>query len=298
MAQYVAWASQTSIPYAGEMTNWDGYFQYTQQFYLLDDAMAASYTVAEAVVRRHNSLSGVAYADDPTIMAWELAQMPRAMRVQHEYRNWVRRFSRRIKNWDANHLITLGSEGNTPFPEYVGNSFTADHSPDEIDYTTVHIWPQDWRWYDPDGASTSSVLRAVTKAKAYLLDHVDAAEKMRKPLVLEEFGLARDESALHPGTPTDRRDEWFMAVCNEVLALMSEGRGVAGVNLWSWGGEGRPLDHRWWVEGDPLTGDPPHEVQGKYAIFDADASTLKKIQALAASFSSAATGTAPTNPTK
>ena len=43
MAQYVAWASQTSIPYAGEMTNWDGYFQYTQQFYLLDDAMAASY---------------------------------------------------------------------------------------------------------------------------------------------------------------------------------------------------------------------------------------------------------------
>ena len=60
---------------------------------------------------------------------------------------------------------------------------------------------------------------------------------------------------------------------------MSEGRGVAGVNLWSWGGEGRPLDHRWWVEGDPLTGDPPHEVQGKYAIFDADASTLKKIQA-------------------
>ena len=218
MAQYVAWASQTSIPYAGEMTNWDGYFQYTQQFYLLDDAMAASYTVAEAVVRRHNSLSGVAYADDPTIMAWELAQMPRAMRVQHEYRNWVRRFSRRIKNWDANHLITLGSEGNTPFPEYVGNSFTADHSPDEIDYTTVHIWPQDWRWYDPDGASTSSVLRAVTKAKAYLLDHVDAAEKMRKPLVLEEFGLARDESALHPGTPTDRRDEWFMAVCNEVAA--------------------------------------------------------------------------------
>ena len=79
---------------------------------------------------------------------------------------------------------------------------------------------------------------------------------------------------------------------------MSEGRGVAGVNLWSWGGEGRPLDHRWWVEGDPLTGDPPHEVQGKYAIFDADASTLKNIQALAASFSSAATGTAPTNPTK
>ena len=49
-------------------------------------------------------------------------------------------------------------------------------------------------------------------------DEKDAAEKMRKPLVLEEFGLARDESALHPGTPTDRRDEWFMAVCNEVAA--------------------------------------------------------------------------------
>ena len=66
---------------------------------------------------------------------------------------------------------------------------------------------------------------------------------------------------------------------------MRDGRGVAGVNLWSWGGEGRPRerdDHRW-VDGDPLTGDPPHEVQGKYAIFDGD-TTLKKIGALGASF--------------
>ena len=254
MAQYVAWASQTSIPYAGEMglENWEPSFQYTAVL-PARRRDGASYTVAEAVVRRHNSLSGVAYADDPTIMAWELAQMPRAMRVQHEYRNWVRRFSRRIKNWDANHLITLGSEGNTPFPEYVGNSFTADHSPDEIDYSTVHIWPQDWRWYDPDGASTSSVLRAVTKAKAYLLDHVDAAEKMRQPLVLEEFGVARDESAERGGTPTDRRDEWFMAVCNEVAArtpspysaaLRSCHRAFVGARTnerGSWSRRGQPL---------------------------------------------------------
>ena len=34
------------------------------------------------------------------------------------------------------------------FPEYVGNSFTADHSPDEIDYDGAHL-AQDWRWYDP-----------------------------------------------------------------------------------------------------------------------------------------------------
>ena len=76
MAQYVAWASQTSIPYAGEMTNWDGY--YTQQFYLLDDAMAASYTVAEAVVPGHNSQRrGVRGRPDHGV---GLAQMPRAMR--------------------------------------------------------------------------------------------------------------------------------------------------------------------------------------------------------------------------
>ena len=49
----------------------------TQQFYLLDDAMAASYTVAEALF---GGTPSAAWRTRTTPIMAELAQMPRAMR--------------------------------------------------------------------------------------------------------------------------------------------------------------------------------------------------------------------------
>lgn len=44
---------------------------------------------------------------------------------------------------------------------------------------------------------------------------------------------------------------------------------------WAWGGEGRPRSPGgYWAAGDDVIGDPPHEPQGWYSVFDADLSTL------------------------
>jgi len=53
---------------------------------------------------------------------------------------------------------------------------------------------------------------------------------------------------------------------------------AAGVNFWAWGGEGRPRQSGcWWKIGDDFIGDPPHEQQGWYSVYDTDTSTHKII---------------------
>ena len=56
----------------------------------------------------------------------------------------------------------------------------------------------------------------------------------------------------------------------------SSGGPVAGDNFWAWAGEGRPLlpYGSYWSPGDPWIGDPPHEHQGWYSVYDSDATSL------------------------
>ncbi|CAF4255361.1 unnamed protein product, partial [Adineta steineri] len=50
------------------------------------------------------------------------------------------------------------------------------------------------------------------------------------------------------------------------------------VNFWAYGGEGRPrIPHVNWAQGDDFIGDPPHEPQGWYSVYDTDTSTLEII---------------------
>ncbi|MDB5672665.1 MAG: mannanase, partial [Alphaproteobacteria bacterium] len=56
---------------------------------------------------------------------------------------------------------------------------------------------------------------------------------------------------------------------------------LMGSNFWAWGGEGRAAhpDHRF-APGDRLyVGDPMHEPQGWYSVFDVDESTKAVIKA-------------------
>ena len=52
---------------------------------------------------------------------------------------------------------------------------------------------------------------------------------------------------------------------------------MAGIMPWAWGGAERPpRPGEFWKPGDPFIGDPPHEKQGWYSIYDKD-TTLKLI---------------------
>ena len=48
---------------------------------------------------------------------------------------------------------------------------------------------------------------------------------------------------------------------------------------WAYGGEGRPrIPNANWTAGDDFIGDPPHEPQGWYSVYDTDVSTLELIK--------------------
>ena len=54
-----------------------------------------------------------------------------------------------IKDLDPKHMVTIGLEGDTIDPAYNGIDFEKLNSVEAIDYATIHIWVENWNWYDP-----------------------------------------------------------------------------------------------------------------------------------------------------
>lgn len=277
-AQYHRWFGGDLIPYPppAEGGSWFTYARFSSRFYKNKKAMEAFEEHIWKIVNRVNSLTGIAYRNDPTIMSWQLANEPRGVFRPRAYRRWIKRAAGLIKAIDSNHLVSIGSEGNTAGP--TGNHFRRDHAPDIIDYTTIHIWIQNWGWYDPQRAA-ATYDRALQKAHNYIDRHLAEAERLNKPVVLEEFGIARDLDDHAQGAPTTQRDRYYRDIFQRIYELADQGTAMAGCNFWAWGGQGRPrVPKAVWRRGDPLIGDPPHEYQGWYSVYDKDTSTLGVIK--------------------
>jgi mannan endo-1,4-beta-mannosidase len=95
---------------------------------------------------------------------------------------------------------------------------------------------------------------------------------------------------MDPKSSTQDRDTYYEETFRQTLFQMLDGGAITGVNFWAWSGESRPrLPYGGlWQFGDNVLGDPPHEEQGWYGVYDTDTTTLdivsnyaKQIQQLA-----------------
>jgi mannan endo-1,4-beta-mannosidase len=262
MAQYVSWRDNTEIPYPGD---WNNYMTYSARFYYCEVCQGWYRDHIRMLIERVNPYTGKAYRDDPAVFSWELGNEPRNYPL-----DWVYDTAAYIKSLDSNHMVTTGSEG--ALPDGTQN-FTSTHSSPDIDYATIHIWPQNWGWYAPENPGSFNT--ALAYAHLYLSNAERDCKTMNKPLVLEEFGLARDfmplQNIFDPGSPTTYRDRFFREMFNQVYASMMAGGPAAGDNFWAWAGEARP-GYEW-------IGDPPHETPGWYSVYDIDETTLAVISA-------------------
>ena len=277
MAQYVSWQDDSEIPYPPICCegDWQTYQEYTASFYSNENAVTDFFNHLRFTVLRENPYTGTLYRDDPTIMAWQLGNEPRGINNREDFTQWIENTAKYIKSMDSNHLVTIGSEGATAHPSS-GNDFFADHQSSYIDYTTIHVWVQNWGWFDPyDEVSLSS---AVEKATAYINQHEVLAEKLNKPVVLEEFGISRDDNDHAVTASVTLRDEYYSQIFTHILDKAAAGSPLAGLNFWAWGGAGRPREPQAiWYVGDDFTGDPPHEHQGWYSVYNTDLTTLEII---------------------
>jgi mannan endo-1,4-beta-mannosidase len=268
---------------------WPEFPDFVSQFYGSAPAVALYRDYIRAVVGRTNSITGRRYADDPAIMAWQLANEPRPAGSEKVGRpnlptfyRWVRDTARLIKSIDPNHLVSTGSEGLKGCIEDAACVVT-EHAIPEIDYLTTHIWPLNWGWVDSNDLPGTWDSGA-EKVRDYFAQHVAFARQLGKPLVIEEFGFPRDRGLFDPGSPTTFKDRFYRLIYDQVAAGSSHGGPVAGSNFWAWGGEGRTgtPDHHFSLGAAHFVGDPPHEPQGWYSVFDRDESTKAVIRAHAA----------------
>ena len=268
---------------------WPEFADFNAAFYNSPQAISLYHDYVRAVVGRTNTITGLRYADDPAIMAWQLSNEPRPAGSEAVGRPnlpaffaWVEKTANLIKSIDSNHLVSTGSEG---LQGCFGDEACVidEHKPAAIDYLTTHIWPLNWSWVD--AANLSGTWDAgAAKVEKYIADHVALASRLGKPLVIEEFGFPRDGGLYDPGVPTSFKDRFYSLIYDAVLADAREGGPLAGSNFWAWGGEGRAssVDHKFQPGDTAYLGDPPHEPQGWYSVFGSDESTKQVIRSHAA----------------
>jgi mannan endo-1,4-beta-mannosidase len=271
-AQYLSWNGYGKIPYPNVPPNtWPQFMQFSGQFHSCSECISEFEDHIRFILGRTNRYTGMKYVDDPVIMTWEIGNEPRAFSDKNipAFEAMIKRVAALIKEQDPNHLVTTGTEGKWGCENRM-DLFERIHADPNIDYLTMHIWPKNWGWLNIKdiGGTTDS---CIAKTNSYMNDHIAVAERLDKPLVLEEFGLPRDHHGFLPGEPTRFRDAYYRNAFEQVLKHASARGPLAGCNIWAYSGEGRPPEgHLFWQPGDDYLGDPPQEEQGLNSVFDTD----------------------------
>lgn len=276
LGQYLYWNGYPLPPVPGSENYWNRYLDYATQFYTCEPCITELESFIKSIITRKNSINGKIYRDDPTIMAWEIANEPRPMSARNSdaFRSWLHSTAAYIKSLDRNHLVTTGSEGDIA-NDYRTNDFIRDHNSADIDYLTIHVWPRNWGWFS-DTSIVASFPRILENSSNYIARHIKIADSLHKPLVIEEFGLPRDQGSLKANAPAMSRDRYY-AFMFGLLLKSSELKGIAGANFWGMGGFAKP-SHTIWQKGDDFTNDPGQDEQGLNSVFVADSSTWTVIK--------------------
>jgi len=275
--QYLEWTGHGEAPIPG-VAGWPAFMEYVKQFHQCDSCKQLFKQYTYDVISRTNRYTGVKYTEDPAIMSWQIANEPRAFSNENKpaYEQWLKDMAAYIKSLAPKQLVSTGSEGSWG-SENDMELYKSIHSDSNIDYLTIHIWPKNWSWINPDSIP-QSVERAIKFTNEYIQEHLVFAESVRKPLVIEEFGFPRDNHQYNLQDPTTARDKYYEFIFKQIETSANERGQLAGCNFWAWGGFARPApDHIFWKKGDDYMGDPGQEEQGLNAVFDTD-STIELIR--------------------
>jgi mannan endo-1,4-beta-mannosidase len=189
----------------------------------------------QELLTRTNTVTGVTYRDDPTIFAWELLNEPRCEYCpDSDIADWVNEMAAYVKSLDPNHLVTPGVEGfysaeSSPDMLYVNPSYTSGkdwshitgqdfnllHKSDDIDFTTIHIWPDNWERTDPEFQ------------EQWIRVHAADSEKLGKPMLVSEFGKDLEEGTLRD------RENVLSAAYETIEEDMKLGGAIAGSMFWN-----------------------------------------------------------------
>ncbi|CAK8569015.1 unnamed protein product [Lathyrus sativus] len=219
--QYVEWAKSE-----GQSIN-------SEDDFFTNDVVKGYYkNHIKTVLTRHNNFTGVAYKDDPTIMAWELMNEIRCSSDHsgNSVQGWISEMSSYLKFIDGNHLLEAGLEGfygqskTESNPNFqVGTDFIANNQISNIDFATLHSYPDQW-------LSSSGYEDQLSFLSEWLNEHIqDAQNILHKPLLFAEFGISTKNLGNNSST---LRDKFFNTVYSAVYSSASGGGTAVGGLFW------------------------------------------------------------------
>ncbi|CAK7345090.1 unnamed protein product [Dovyalis caffra] len=220
--QYVKWAKEAGINVSSS-----------------DDSFFSNPVIKDyykAYIKK-NSYSGVRYSEEPAIFAWELMNEPRCASSSSAsvLQAWIVEMAAYIKSLDKKHLVTVGLEGfyglNTTnksdvnpgiWAASLGSDFIPDSAINNIDFASVHAYPDSWIPHADLEAKTNHLSNWVDS-------HVsDGDLVLRKPVLFTEVGSRWhvDEKGVND------RDVLLKIVYDKIYESAKKRRAGAGALIW------------------------------------------------------------------
>ncbi|KAG6502935.1 hypothetical protein ZIOFF_035224 [Zingiber officinale] len=148
---------------------------------------------------------------------------------------WVQEMATFLKSIDRKHLLGVGLEGfygsstpdkvklYNPNAVQIGVDFIEVHKVNEIDYATVHAYPDFWLKGQSEVNKTEFV-------KQWLWNHwKDSMEVLGKPFMLGEFGKTKKD----PGYSEQIRNDFYSTVYDSIYSISKDGhKTFTGGLLW------------------------------------------------------------------
>ncbi|PAN44200.1 hypothetical protein PAHAL_9G024300 [Panicum hallii] len=222
--QYVAWAREAGH----HLATADDFFNSTvvKGYYK---------NHVKTVLTRVNTVTGVAYRDDPTILGWELMNEPRcdADPTGAMVQAWVEEMAPYVKSIDGDHLVTAGLEGFygdgaheskdlNPWGIYYGTNFVETHRAHGVDFATIHLYPDVWLW-GSGAAAQLAFFRNWTRSHAR-----DTELYLGKPLLVTEYGKFLWDGVAN----RTQRDRFLGQVLDSIYASAAGGGPLVGGAFW------------------------------------------------------------------
>ncbi|XP_043695227.1 mannan endo-1,4-beta-mannosidase 5-like [Telopea speciosissima] len=223
-AQYVQWARSAGQ----QISDDDGFYTnpVVKEYYK---------NHVKRVLTRLNTITGFVYKDDPTIMAWELMNEPRC-EVDYSGKTlnvWIQEMATYVKYLDNKHLLEVGMEGfygdsmpdkkqYNPSGYLVGTDFISNNLIKEIDFTTIHAYPDIWLSGESDDSQMAFLQR-------WMESHwTDSRMILKKPLLFAEFGKSKKD----PGFNISIRDSFLNTIYSNIYNFARSGGTIGGGLVW------------------------------------------------------------------
>lgn len=207
----------------GEYVAWAGYNATTERGKFYVDPVIKNYykNMLNKWANRINTVNGIRYRDDPTILAWDLISEPYGTTTAN-LESWTDEMASYVKSQDPNHLVTFGNFGQYDENYPNGSSdFRIALTSRNIDFATWHVYLRDKSgpslpYFAPGVAGPLSEDQFKSEVQRRAID----ANAANKPFIIDEFGIRQKEI---------NRSYWMKIGFDYILDY-----GGSGVIYWQW----------------------------------------------------------------